>query len=456
MGLTTPRIVLTWDRGTVLVEGSLPQELRKLSFLKFDERVGKYRALAIYYPRILAAARALGVEVEDRVWSLHCAEVRAAAEAKLRSYQAEALAAWSKAKRGVVVMPTGAGKTYVAIAAIAQMRVPALVVVPTVELLQQWRSRLSQYFPGRVGVWYGEEKRESCVTVITYDSAYAAVEVLGNRYMFLVFDEVHHLPSPSYRQIAELSPAPYRLGLTATPERADELHVDLDWLVGPVVYKMSARDIRGVWVADYEVEVVKVELTEEEKMVYKEAEQRYLSYLRKKGLRFKSPSDFQKLVALAGRSPEARRALEAWHIMRRLIHETSAKVEAVGEILARHPASKVLIFTEYTSLARAVSERYLIPLVTHDISPQEREQVMAMFRRGEVKAIVTGKVLDEGVDVPDVDVVVILGGTSSVRQFIQRMGRALRLKPHRAKIYEVVTAKTREVDMARRRKRGVS
>ena len=64
--------------------------------------------------------------------------------------------------------------------------------------------------------------------------------------------------------------------------------------------------------------------------------------------------------------------------MRRLIHETSAKVEAVGEILARHPASKVLIFTEYTSLARAVSERYLIPLVTHDISPQEREQVMAM------------------------------------------------------------------------------
>ena len=102
--MTTPRIVLTWDRGTVLVEGSLPQELRKLSFLKFDERVGKYRALAIYYPRILAAARALGVEVEDRVWSLHCAEVRAAAEAKLRSYQAEALAAWSKAKRGVVVM----------------------------------------------------------------------------------------------------------------------------------------------------------------------------------------------------------------------------------------------------------------------------------------------------------------------------------------------------------------
>jgi superfamily II DNA or RNA helicase len=131
-------------------------------------------------------------------------------------------------------------------------------------------------------------------------------------------------------------------------------------------------------------------------------------------------------------------------------------VEAVGDILARHRGSKILIFTEYTSLARAVSERYLIPLVTHDISGHEREQIMAAFRRGELKALVTGKVLDEGVDVPDVDVVVILGGTSSARQFIQRMGRALRLKPHKAKIYEVITASTREVNTAKRRKKGVA
>jgi superfamily II DNA or RNA helicase len=449
-------LVLTWDRGTILLDGHLPQELKRLSFLKYDGRVGKYRALAVYYTRVIATAKSMGISVEDRVWNLHCSEVKAASEIKLRPYQHEALKSWLKTKRGVVVMPTGAGKTHVAIAAIAELREPALVVVPTVELVEQWRGRLWQFFPGRVGVWYGEEKRESCITVITYDSAYAAVETLGNRYKLLVFDEVHHLPSPSYRQIAELSPAPHRLGLTATPERADGLHVDLDWLVGPVVYRISASDIRGLWTADYDIEVVKVSLKENEKRLYRELEGRYLGYLRKKGLKFKSPSDFQKLIYLSGRDRGAREALEAWHRMRQLLFETEAKVDAVGEILARHRGSKILIFTEYTSLARAVSERYLIPLVTHDISPQEREQVMAMFRRGELKAVVTGKVLDEGVDVPDVDVVVILGGTSSTRQFIQRMGRALRLKPHKAKIYEVITASTREVDTARRRKRGVS
>ncbi|MGC9131050.1 MAG: DEAD/DEAH box helicase family protein [Pyrobaculum sp.] len=449
-------LVLTWDRGTILLDGHLPNELKRLSFLKYDGRVGKYRALAVYYARVIATAKSMGISVEDRVWNLHCSEVKAASEIKLRPYQQEALKSWLKTKRGVVVMPTGAGKTHVAIAAIAELREPALVVVPTVELVEQWRGRLWQFFPGRVGVWYGEEKRESCITVITYDSAYAAVETLGNRYKLLIFDEVHHLPSPSYRQIAELSPAPHRLGLTATPERADGLHVDLDWLVGPVVYRISASDIRGLWTADYDIEVVKVSLKEDEKRLYRELEGRYLGYLRKKGLKFKSPSDFQKLIYLSGRDRGAREALEAWHRMRQLLFETEAKVDAVGEILARHRGSKILIFTEYTSLARAVSERYLIPLVTHDISPQEREQVMAMFRRGELKAVVTGKVLDEGVDVPDVDVVVILGGTSSTRQFIQRMGRALRLKPHKAKIYEVITASTREVDTARRRKRGVS
>lgn len=448
-------ITITWDRGTVLVEGEIPPEIRQLSFLKYDQRVGKYRALAIYYAKLVAAAKTLGVEIDDRVWAPHCPEVRPAAEVKLRDYQQEALKNWLKTKRGVVVMPTGAGKTHVAIAAVANLRETALVVVPTLELVAQWREKLLHYFPGRVGVWHGGEKKESCITVITYDSAYAAVETLGNKYRLLIFDEVHHLPSPSYRQIAELSPAPHRLGLTATPERADGLHLDLDWLVGPVVYRATTQQLKGQWLTDYEIEVVKVDLTEEEKRRYKELEKKYLAYLRSKGLKFRSPTDFQKLVYMSGRDPAAREALEAWHAMRKILFETQSKVEALGEILRRHRDSKILIFTEYTALAKAVSERYLIPLLTHDIHPHEREQIMAMFRRGEFKTVVTGKVLDEGVDVPDVDVVVILGGTASTRQFIQRIGRALRLKPHKAKIYEIVTAGTREIHTSRRRKKGV-
>ena len=449
-------MLLTWDRGTVVMSGDVPDQIKSLSFVKFDPRVGRYRALAVYYPRIKAVLDSLGVPYEDRVFEPVCKSLEPVKRPSLRPYQEEALRRWLKGRRGIVVLPTGAGKTYVAIEAVATLGEATLVVVPTVELVKQWERRLSEYFPGRVGVWYGEEKKEMCITVITYDSAYISIEQLGNKYPFLVFDEVHHLPSESYRQIAELSPAPHRLGLTATPERADDLHMLLPELVGPVVYRMAVSEAAGKYLAEFDVEVVKVGLSEEEMKRYKELEAIYKGYIRAKGLRFRSPSDFSKLVMLAGRSPEARRALEAWHEMRRILFESRSKVDAVADILRRHPDSKVLIFTEYTALAREVSRRYLIPEVTYDTPDQERELVIEMFRRGEIRAIVTGKVLDEGIDVPDVDVVVILGGTSSSRQYIQRIGRALRLKPHKAKIYEVITAKTREVDISRRRRKGVS
>ncbi|WP_225876100.1 DEAD/DEAH box helicase [Infirmifilum lucidum] len=444
---------LLWDRGTILIEGDPPREA--LGFAVFDPRVKKYRCMAIHYSRLKRVLEEKGIPFEDRVMQPACSKVEAKVKPELRHYQREALEAWLRYRRGVIVMPTGAGKTFVAIAAIAELSTPAMVVVPTVELVEQWRRRLSRYFPGKVGAWYGEEKEENCLLVTTYDSAYLSVEALGPKYPFLVFDEVHHLPSESYRQIAELSPAPYRLGLTATPERSDNLHALLDELVGPVVYEMRVSEASGRYLAEFEVEVVKVRLGEEEEEEYRRLEKIYLEYIRRKNLKFKSPAEFRKLVMLSGRDPGARRALEAWVRMRSILFNSESKVNAVADILARHRGDKILIFTEYTSLARAVSERYLIPLITHDTSSEERRIVLEGFRTGVFRAIVTGKVLDEGIDVPDVNVVVILGGTSSRRQFIQRIGRALRLKPGKAKIYEVVTASTREVAASRRRRRDI-
>lgn len=448
-------VTMMWDRGTLILSGDVPPQIRELSFVKYDKRVGKYRSLAMYYYRIKTILDSLGARYEDLVMAPLCTSVESAKRPSLRPYQEEALKSWLRHKRGVITMPTGAGKTYVAIGAIAELGVSTLVVVPTIDLLKQWERRLGEFFPGRVGVWYGEEKRERCITVTTYDSAYLSIESLGNKFPLLIFDEVHHLPSKAYRQIAELSPAPYRLGLTATPERSDELHLLLPELVGPVVYRMSLSEASGKYLADYDVEIIKVGLTDEEEAKYRELEKIYKGYLKAKGLRFRSPMDFHKLVILAGRDRGARQALEAWHEMRRILFESRSKVDVVADLLKAHPNSKVLIFTEYTALARAISQRYLIPEVTYDVPQQERDIIIDMFRRGEIKAVVTGKVLDEGIDVPDVDVVIILGGTSSSRQYIQRIGRALRLKPYTAKIYEVISARTREVDMSRRRRRGL-
>ncbi len=446
---------LLWDRGTVLVRGKVPPQLAGSSLVRYDGRVGAYRAHGYNYHRIRAVLDAAGARYVDRVWERVPRCRPAGARPQLRPYQEEALSRWAEKGRGVVVLPTGAGKTVLAIAAIIEVGMPTLVVVPTVELVGQWRARLTRHLNVRVGAYYGDEKEEGCVTVITYDSAYLAIESIGDRYPFLVFDEVHHLPSPGYRQIAELSPAYYRLGLTATPERSDGRHVDLAVLVGPTVYRMSVSEAAGRYLAEYDIDVVKVDLTDEERRRYRELMATYRDYIRKRGIRLSSPADFERLVLMSGRDPEARRALDAWREARRIMMESLAKVDAVGRILASHPGEKAIIFTEYASLARQVSRRYLIPEVTYDTPKQERELVLAMFRRGEVKAIVTGKVLDEGIDVPDVGLVIILGGTSTSRQFVQRMGRALRLKADRAKIYEVVTRGTAEMDISRRRRRGV-
>jgi len=440
---------LAWDKGTIIIRGP---NVPKLPFIKYDPRARVYRTLGIHYEKLKGSLDALGIEYEDHVMNTPQCSINVKRSLELRDYQRRALDEWLRLRRGVVVMPTGMGKTHVGIAAVATLRVPTMVIVPTVELLSQWAGRLEYYLETSVGKYYGEVKEEGCVTVITYDSAYIAVERLGNVYPLLIFDEVHHLPSEGYRQIAELSASPYRLGLTATPERSDGRHVDLEWLVGPVVYSVDLAQARGRYVSDFEVEVISVELSNEERARYVELVKRYREFLKASGLKFSGPGDFQKLVRLASRNRDARDALGAWHEARRIAIMASRKLDVVGEILMRHRNDRVIVFTEYSDLSHEVSRRYLIPEVTHETPKEEREAVMGMFRRGEVKAIVTGKVLEEGIDVPDVNVVVILGGTSSRRQYVQRIGRALRLKPGKAKVYEIITRGTREVMISRRRR----
>jgi len=144
---------------------------------------------------------------------------------ELREYQNEAFDNWSKAgHRGVLILPTAAGKTFIALKAIAQLQVQTLIVVPTLDLIDQWRKRIQEYLGIESGVIGGGENFVRMVTVATYDSAYIQAEHLGNQFLLLIFDEVHHLASPGYMQIAEMYMAPYRMGLTATYARADQRH----------------------------------------------------------------------------------------------------------------------------------------------------------------------------------------------------------------------------------------
>ena len=265
--------VLKYERGTIRIEGNVHVPLAK-----WDDRSRCYRALAYKYRDIVDYLKNSRIDFEDHVQDnvIPC-PYYFDAEIELRDYQAEAVKRWMTGKRGVIVLPTGAGKTYVALDVIRRLSVSTLIVVPTLALVDQWKEKLILF--GEVGEFTGRRKELKPITVTTYDSAYVNAEFLGDKFLLLVFDEVHHLPAEAYRQIAEMSIAPYRLGLTAVYEREDGLHALLPDLVGGVVYELKPKDLAGKHLANYVVERIKVPLTEKEKELYDLKAKKFKEYI---------------------------------------------------------------------------------------------------------------------------------------------------------------------------------
>jgi superfamily II DNA or RNA helicase len=447
------RVKLEYDRGTIVVRGLT----KEIPLLKWDPRAKCLRALAYKYLEVKRALELLGLEFEDYVLSPIKGSIGTVLLKPLRDYQEEAVKAWFKAgKRGIIVLPTGTGKTIIAIKIIAQVNEPSLVVVPTLELLEQWRLELSKALNVNVGVVGGGFKELSFVTVSTYSSAYLHAEEMGNKFKLLVFDEVHHLPSESFRQIALMSAAPYRLGLTATLERENGKHVDLLDLVGDVVYRRSVYEMKSKHLADFELVRVYVELTDDEKREFERLYSMYRDFLERRNWKLRSIQDFKKLIMVSGLSREARRALMAWRDARLLILNSVSKLDILRDLLKKHQGDRILIFTELNETVRKISRTLLIPEITYKTSPKERASVMELFKKGVYRAVVTSRVLEEGVDVPDANVAIVLSGTASRRSFIQRLGRVLRPAPgKKATLYEIVVKNTPEVAISKKRRKGL-
>ncbi len=377
-----------------------------------------------------------------------------------RPYQTEALTAWrSGGGRGVVTLPTGAGKTYLGALAIADTGLWTLVVAPTIDLLGQWKRAMAEALaapPEMVGVYGGGAREIAPITIITYDSALLRPELLW-RFGLLIFDECHHLPAQTYRQIAEGAFTPLRLGLSATPERADLLHIDLDQLIGPEVYRADPESLSADhYLAGFQVERVTVTLTPDERARYDAARETYRDFVRRRHLTIASPADFQrKILWASARDPEARAAMLAWREARALALDATAKLALLEDILTRHHDERVLIFSEYNALVTEISQRFVMPSVTYLTPASERRAILEGFRAGRFTKLVSGRVLNEGVDIPDCGVAVIVSGNATPREYIQRLGRILRPKATSATLYELVTEDTTEERAStQRRRRG--
>jgi superfamily II DNA or RNA helicase len=424
------------------------------------------RAQALYYRNILEYLKQSEIVYDDYVLDLvpspNILIDNRNTHLALREYQQKALDNWTKVgKRGCVVLPTGSGKTVIGIKAIEMVNSASIVIVPTIDLMDQWTAVLSKYFPDiKIGNLGGGAEEIEPITVSTYDSAYIRAAALGNKFALIIFDEVHHLAAPGYRSIAEQFASPFRMGLTATIEREDELHKDFPKLVGGVVFQAHSRELaRNKHLASYEIERRQVDMLPEELEEYNRNFGTYQVCLKKIGLKMQYSGAFRRLIMMSGRSRAAREAILARNKAMDIALNSRSKIEELKKILAENRGLKTIIFTQHNKLVYNISDRCLIPFITHKSSKQERQDALSGFRDGRYNAIVTSKVLDEGVDVPDAELGIILSGTGSSREFIQRLGRLLRPKPdsnRKAKLIEIISSGTREIGTSAKRKRALN
>jgi superfamily II DNA or RNA helicase len=450
---TADKIVLRFDAGTLVLEGCGRETERVPEAFRWDERVRRWRAPALCYRHIVKELISRGVEYEDRARAYHQFDFQTKFAVEPRPYQEEAIREWVKHERcGVVVLPTGAGKSLVAQMAIERSKRSTLIVVPTIDLMNQWYDLLLTSFNAEVGLIGGGFFELGALTVTTYASAFRFMERLGDQFGLVIYDECHHLPSGSFRYAAEFALAPFRLGLTATPERADGDDRLLEELIGEFVFRRDAREMAGEYLSDYSVERLRVELSAAERVAYERERAIFQRFLQEKNIRLGGIQGWQYFIAASARSSEGRRALMAYRESRRIALGTEAKLRVLAELLRRHRRERVLVFTAENEMVYRISEQFLIPAITHETNVKERREWLAAFNKGDVLALATSKVLNEGVNIPEASVAVVLSGSGSTREHVQRLGRILRkVEGKEAVLYEVITAGTTEEQISRRR-----
>ncbi len=462
---------IAFDDGTLLLENA-PDTV---PYAEWDDRVDEYRARAQHYREIKewatasdgqatlqeSAATVENVEDDARTYSEFALTPSVTIEP--REYQQEALSAWqTNDRRGTVVLPTGSGKTFLAVQAIAEAGVSTLVVVPTIDLMNQWHATLTNAFgdqlPDGIGVLGGGNHNVTNITVTTYDSAYRYINEYGDQFGLLVVDEVHHLPAPTYQQIPEMTIAPYRLGLTATYERADGQHEELENLLGTVVYREEVDELAGDYLSEYETIHLQVELTPDEREEYDEEYQIYRDYVDSHEFDLWKERGYQEFLKRTSYDPQGRRALIAKQRAEQIARTATKKLDTLDNLLKRHYDDRTIIFTANNDFAYDISQEFVVPCITHQTETDERTAILERFRTGEYSMLVTSQVLDEGIDVPAANVGIILSGSASKRQYAQRLGRILRPTDERqpARLYEIIAEDTVETYVSERRRQGVT
>jgi DNA excision repair protein ERCC-3 len=350
----------------------------------------------------------------------------------VRDYQHEAAAVFhaggdARGGSGVIVLPCGAGKTIVGLAAMALLQRSTLILTTSITAVKQWRREIldkTDMDDSLIAEYTGESKDIGPITVATYQiithrpdrkEEFPHFKVFDSRdWGLIIYDEVHLLPAPVFRVTAQIQ-ARRRLGLTATLIREDGREEDVFSLIGPKKYDVPWRELetRG-WIAEANCTEVRVALPEALRMDYAVAE---------------------------------------WRNKYRLASENPAKEDIVAHLLEHYAGQQVLIIGQYLKQLRLLQKRFGIPLITGQTAIAEREDLYQRFRQGELGQLILSKVGNFAIDLPDANVLIQVSGTFGSRQEeAQRLGRILRPKGgDLAHFYTLVTRDTRELDFAHHR-----
>ena len=448
---------LEYDQGTLILRGWSKKSLENvLEFNPFhsDPRSNCLRCDAIYYANVASQLGKKAWNFRDSANVSSKIQWRKSEIHNPRPEQQAAMDAWAANKRGVIVMPTGTGKTEVALHLMASNACSTLVVAPVRDLMYQWHRRILAAFDFDAGIIGDNTFNNRPISVTTYDSAAIHMAKLGNQFEFIIFDECHHLPGDFRREAALMSIAPLRLGLTATPERSDGRHQDINHLIGPIIYDLSIEKVRGKTLADFEIVRIPVSLSTAEQIRYNDSSfivRQHMYERRKTDPKF----SWQDLCGEVGRDPQARRALVAYRQKQAIEDRAEEKLRVLEDLFRLHAGTPIIVFAGSNAMARDISVRFLLPCLLNHCGKKERLDILEGLQDGRYPAIVANQVLDEGVDVPAVKVAVVVGGTASTKQAKQRLGRILRRSGNaRATLYEVVCEDTNETRKSRSRRKS--
>ncbi len=329
---------------------------------------------------------------------------------------------------GVLVLPCGAGKTVIGIGCMDRLQTHTLVLTTNGTAVKQWKQEVldkTTLTEDQVGLYMGDVKEIKPVTIATYQiltyrkdkgAPFEHFKIFeAANWGLVIYDEVHMLPAPIFRAVAELQ-AKRRLGLTATLVREDGKEEDVFSLIGPkrvdVPWKMLEKE---GFIATAHCLEIRVPLPTDERMAYAVADQRQ---------RF------------------------------RLASENSMKLKVVDELLAGHPDDGILIIGQYLEQLRILGERLNAPVLTGQTPEKEREELFRKFRTGEIRILIVSKVANFAIDLPDASVAIQVSGTFGSRQEeAQRLGRVLRPKGDRnvSYFYSLISKDSTEQEFARNR-----